>query len=93
MATMKPGLKTCKPFSSLQGYGPLIPWGMDSHPRTALPAALDTFLQAPVVASHHGTGGVLCVWGLGIKPPALETVGFSSHFDPENQDVVCTDGG
>lgn len=43
--------------------------------------------------SYHGTVTLLCVCGLGIKPPALETGGFSSSFDPESQDMVCTDGG
>lgn len=32
-----------------------------SHPPTALPTALHAFPQAPVVASHLGTVGLLCV--------------------------------
>lgn len=49
--------------------------GSRSRLHTASPTVLDTFLQVLVIGSYHGTVTLLCVWGLGIKPPALETGG------------------
>lgn len=73
--------------SSLQDHGISVP------PTYSLTSCTWHLPTGTGHGSYHGTVTLLCVCGLGIKPPALETGGFRSSFDPESQDMVCTDGG